>query len=440
LTISVIESKRKLTTRVANLLADRGVVVQRDPSISVLLDRVEDETIDVVLITGESLGNQDVCGLDLLAVLHTRSPDTLVVFMLETRLHSFHAECAPLTEDDAQLVNVLEGVLGRLAREHRSHRVRRRRGTTFGEMVGASAPMKAVYNQVRRAAGVEIPVLMEGETGTGKELVARAIHSQSTRAKEAFLPVNLGAQTSELAGSALFGHERGAFTGAVRRRKGVFEQALNGTVFLDEIDTADEKLQVSLLRVLEDHTFTRVGGTQPIPTSARVIAATNCDLHEEVKAGRFREDLLYRLDVFRITLPPLRERGGDIGLLAEHFIVQFSKRFKKKVTRIDPACMAAFEAYNWPGNVRELRNVIQRAVVMSDNSVLDCRDLPERLQPDAMVRPQVTLTIGTPLDRIEREVIRRADMAAHGNRTRAAKLLGISRRALYNKLRKHDLL
>jgi len=317
-----------------------------------------------------------------------------------------------------------------------------RHATGIKEIHGESWSMQSVFQQIYLAASTDLPVLIVGETGTGKELVARAIHQGSERSKGPYVPVNLGAIPTELVGSELFGHEKGAFTGAGERNRGRFEQAEDGSLFLDEIATMDTKMQVSLLRVIEQKELYRLGGSKRIPTNARLIAASNENVARVVEQGRFRADLYYRLDVFRIVLPPLREREGDISLLAEKFLERYGREFQKDVVEISSECMMALESYNWPGNVRELKNVIQRAVLVCGGELLLPEHLPTRFHNGGNHRrpsEEEFFKIGTTLDSMEKKVILRTLEKCDNNRTQAASLLGISRRALYNKLRKHSL-
>ncbi|MFH1834040.1 MAG: sigma 54-interacting transcriptional regulator, partial [bacterium] len=236
------------------------------------------------------------------------------------------------------------------------------------------------------------------------------------------------------------GHEKGAFTGAVERRAGSFEQANEGTVFLDEIGTIDERVQVSLLRLIEQKKFHRLGGRQLVSCDIRLIAATNADLMELVRDGVFREDLFYRLDVFRITLPPLGDRQGDFPLLIDEFVRRYNEMFEKRVRGIAPECISLLEAHTWPGHVRELKNVIQRAVLVCEGDVIMVNDLPPRFgSGQGRSHPTVAFRVGTTLDEVEREMIVRTLADTDNNRKRAAELLGISRRALYNRLRKHRI-
>ena len=307
------------------------------------------------------------------------------------------------------------------------------------KLFGESPAMKAVFRQIKQAAATDIPVLLYGETGTGKDLAARAIHAQSERREGPFMAVNLAALPQELVASELFGHEKGAFTSAEQRREGKFELADNGTIFLDEIAAIDEKVQVSLLRLIERKSFHRLGGRAAISTNARLIAASNQDLAEDVKRGTFREDLYYRLDVFRIVMPPVRERRTDIPALIDVFLQRFNKNLDKDIAGISPECVAILEAYDWPGNVRELKNVIQRAALVCNGDILLPEHLPPRFRKIPSQRPAVSFEVGTPLAEVEREMIVRTLESVGHNRTHAAEKLGISRRALYNKMRRYNI-
>jgi DNA-binding NtrC family response regulator len=283
--------------------------------------------------------------------------------------------------------------------------------------------------------------LISGETGTGKDLVAAAIHKRSKRNNFPFLPVNMGAIAPELVASELFGHERGAYTGASERRPGLFEQAQGGTLFLDEITTMDEKTQVSLLRVLETKIVRRVRGEKDIHVDVRVIAATNENIEEAVQKGRFREDLFYRLDVFRIQLPPLRERYAALSLLTDHFVALFAELCKKDVRIVSSETYRLIRAYPWPGNIRELKNVIQRAVILAKGPELTPDLLPERIREAdgsraTRSRERYAIQLGMSLQEVEREYIKMALSSVNGNKVKAASLLKISRRTLYNKLKR----
>ncbi|MBC2711572.1 MAG: sigma-54-dependent Fis family transcriptional regulator [Desulfosarcina sp.] len=314
------------------------------------------------------------------------------------------------------------------------------RKTTFEKMVGGSPKMIDVYRQIRQAASTDMPVLLTGETGTGKDLVARAIHQLSSRSKKAFLPIHLGALPPELVAGELFGYEKGAFTGATQSHRGLFEKAEGGTIFLDEIGTIDEKVQISLLRLLETRKLERIGGTRTISANARIVAATNENLSEAVEQSRFREDLFFRLDIFQIIQPPLRKRGGDIVLLVNHFLKQFSDDYQRDIVGISPECISAIETYDWPGNVREIKNVIHRAVLNCNGGILLPDHLPERLQKAHKPPPGIKLPMGCTLKEAERKIILRTLNWTQNNRRRTASILGISRRSLYNKLEQYNLM
>jgi len=305
--------------------------------------------------------------------------------------------------------------------------------------------MRMVFQQIVEATAVDVPVLITGETGTGKDLVAAAIHKRSKRKSGPYLPVNMGAIAADLIASELFGHEKGAYTGAFEARPGFFEQAQHGTLFLDEITTMDEKTQVSLLRVLETKTLRRVRGDKDIKVDVRVIAASNEKIEEAVKAGRFREDLYYRLDVFGIHLPPLRERSGGVSLLTDHFTSLFNAQYHKQIRAVAPETYRLLRQYSWPGNVRELKNVIQRAVLMAKSAELTPDLLPARIrQPeDAGAAREIAsspIELGMSLADVEKEYIKMTIASVSGNKLKAAEVLDISRRALYNKLKRHGLM
>jgi DNA-binding NtrC family response regulator len=315
----------------------------------------------------------------------------------------------------------------------------------FEGILAVSLPMRFVIQQILNAAAEDIPVLISGETGTGKDLVAAAIHKRSKRKDEPYLAVNMGAIAPELVASELFGHERGAYTGASESRAGFFEQAHGGTLFLDEITTMDEKTQVSLLRVLETKSVRRVRGDRDIKVNVRVIAATNENIEEAVKSRRFREDLFYRLDVFRIDLPPLRERPRAATLLADHFVSIYDAMYKKDVRVISDATYRLLRNYKWPGNVRELKNVIQRAVLMAKASELTPDLLPARIREAGELgtaRRVETwpIQLGMTLADVEKEFINMTIASVGGNKKKAAEVLGVSRRALYNKLKRFGFL
>ena len=304
----------------------------------------------------------------------------------------------------------------------------------FEGMMARSRVMHNVFEKIKLAAQSDATVLITGESGTGKELVARAIHLRSKRAAGPFIAVHTGAIPRELIASELFGHERGSFTGAVDRKEGKFELAEAGTIFLDEISTMDERTQVNLLRVLESFQYTRVGGKKERAANVRVLAASNRDLEAMVKAGQFREDLYYRLNIFSIKLPALRERVEDIPVLAGELLREFAAKYAKPVTTIPAETQRLLAGYTWPGNVRELRNIIEQAVLLARGADLDPLLLPKMLHRTPARDEIIKIAIGTAMDDVEREVILRTLEANDGNKTVTAEVLGISRRSIYNKL------
>ena len=310
---------------------------------------------------------------------------------------------------------------------------------SFGSMIGSSPSMRKVYQIVEQAAPTSASVLIWGESGTGKELVAKIIHQLSPRAQQPFVPINCAAIPETLLESEIFGHEKGAFTGATDRREGCFELADRGTLFLDEIAEMTPATQVKLLRVLQEQTFRRLGGRHEQTVDVRMIAATNVVPADAVKSGKLREDLYYRLHVFAIELPPLRQRKEDLPLLIQSFIAEFNSRNNKQVSAVEPAAMKVLEHYHWPGNVRELRNVIERAVILSSGQFLEMKHLPPYLtETPAPAAPAggMALTAGMTVEEAENRLIMLTLDHSGGNKTRAAEILGISLKTLHNKLNK----
>ncbi len=424
--LSELLARSSFETKAVATLKEGATALEEDPADVLFLDLVLPD------------GN----GLDLLRRLENRSR-TQVVVIAEQPTTETIVEALRLGASDylTQPIETwrLEAVVANIVRtfelsqEIGSLREHLRILGEFGPLLGASAAMQNVYDLISRVAPTDASVFIKGESGTGKELVAQAVHELSRRRKGPFLPVNCGAISPTLMESELFGHEKGSFTGADRQHRGVFERATGGTLFLDEITEMPIELQVKLLRVLENGKAVRVGGDQPIQLDARVVAATNRPLDQAVAEGKLREDLLYRLNVFPIQLPPLCDRGDDVLLLAGTFLGQLNKETgtAKKLTA---ASIGRLRAYRWPGNVRELKNIIQRAFIMVESEIR-----PEHLFDSGQPQTEnggagIFLKIGTSLAQAERQLIDSALKHFDGDKKRTAESLGISLRTLYNRL------
>jgi Nif-specific regulatory protein len=304
-------------------------------------------------------------------------------------------------------------------------------------LIGTSGRSQVVYDLVRRVASLSATVLITGESGTGKELVARAIHNVGNRAKNAFVPVSCGAIPESLIEAELFGHEKGAFTGAEARKKGRFELAEGGTLFLDEIGDINLSTQVKLLRVLQEREFERVGGVETIKVNVRLIAATNKDMELALSTGAFREDLYYRLNVFTIFVPPLRDRKADLLMLADHFLEKFSREHGKSIKRISTPAIDMLVSYHWPGNVREMENALERAVLMCEGQVIHAHHLPPSLQTAEASGTVTRVSLTDAIAAYEKDLIQDALKTTRGNRAKAARLLDATERILNYKIRKY---
>jgi DNA-binding NtrC family response regulator len=388
-------------------------------------------------------------GISLLRRIKEQTPETLVILMTAfstvenaveaMKLGAFHYVNKPFNLDEVALLVEKALETSRLRREVRALRSSQGREYGFDAIIGESPAMQQVKSLLARIASSRAStVLLTGETGTGKDLAAKAIHYNSDRATRAFVNITCSALPEQLLESELFGHERGAFTDARQQKRGLFETADGGTVFLDEIGEMTAGLQSKLLRFLEEKTFKRVGGLADIRVDVRVIAATNRNLDEEVKTGKFREDLFYRLQVMPVTLPPLRDRRGDVPLLAAYYIDRFNREFRKRVRGLTPAALKVVEQYQWPGNVRELRNAIERAMLLIDREWLEPDDfttLTRSVAPTQFKLPDA----GVNLEELERQLLVQALERARGNQTHAAQLLGINRDQVRYRMEKFGL-
>lgn len=406
---------------------------------------LEERMPDVVLI---DLFLPDGRGIDLLKDLEGK-PGTDVVLItgnasVETAIEALRmgvADYLPKPVDVPRLRTILANVsrTRELKEEIGSLRDKLRKLGHFGPMIGASPQIQRIYDLIARVAPTDATVLLMGESGTGKEMAAQTLHELSKRRKGPFLPLNCGAISPNLIESELFGHERGSFTGANRMHKGYFERAISGTLFLDEITEMPIELQVKLLRVLETGAILRVGGDQSVPVDVRVIAATNRDPEEAVAKGKLREDLLYRLKVFPLKLPPLRDRGEDVLLLAEHFLWHFneSENTTKKFAR---PTIERLKTYAWPGNVRELKNVVHRAFILADSEIgADCLP-PEVGGTETFTGPDLHFKVGVSIEEAERRLILATLEHYTGDKRKTADVLGVSLKTLYNRLNAYKVL
>ncbi len=410
------------------------------------LDILSEQDIDIVL-TDLRMPGMD--GITLIHRILARTPQPVCILLtaygsIETAVEAIKCGATdyltkPVNLDELDLR--LQSALRTRRMEQENRQLHEQLDTRFGmeNIVGTSPAIQEVLETVRQVAPSRANVLIQGDTGTGKELVAQAIHRLSPRAKGPLITVHCAALPPTLLESELFGHEKGAFTGATERRPGRFELADGGSLFLDEIGEIDSAIQVKILRVLEERAFERVGGNKTLHVDVRLMAATNKNLKELVDAGKFRQDLYYRLNVVSITIPPLRERLEDVPLLVQKFLEEFSKENDKQVEGLTSDCMAALTAYDWPGNIRELRNVIERMVVLSRQSRLTVRDLPPHMRKEASDTNTAVMTPDMTLGDAERAMIIKALDMHGGNRTQAAKQLGISRRTLHRKLNEYGL-
>ena len=410
------------------------------------LERLSTTEIDLILLDFKL---PDGDGLSVLKRVKELSAETQVIMItafstVETaveamKLGAYHYVNKPFNLDE--VVMLVEKALetSQLRREVRALRSGQSREYAFDAIIGASSAMQAIKALLARVAtSPASTVLLTGDTGTGKDLAAKTIHYNSDRARRPFVNITMSALPEQLLESELFGHERGAFTDARQQKRGLLETADGGTVFLDEIGEMTPGLQAKLLRFLEEKTFKRVGGLADIRVDVRVIAATNRDLEEEVKAGKFREDLFYRLQVMPIPLPPLRERRGDVPLLARYYIDRFNREFKKRVKGLSPAATTVLEQYQWPGNVRELRNAIERAMLLIDRDRLEPEDfttLTRSVEPAQFRLPPE----GVNLEEVERQLLTQALERAGGNQSQAAQLLGINRDQVRYRVEKFGL-
>jgi len=451
--VLVVDDKENILKLLARILGETcEVTTASDGSRAIAL--IAAQHFDAI-VTDLRMPGAD--GFEVLRVAKTRSSETEVVMMTAyatvpdaveaMKLGAFDYLAKPFDPDEASLV---------VARALERKRLRERSGAAarpadppgaFHGLVGRSGAMVEAYRALEQAAGLDITVLLAGETGTGKELAARAIHFHGARKERRFVPVNCGALPAELVESELFGHARGAFTGAAASKAGLFEEAEGGTLFLDEIGELPLGVQVKLNRVLQEKEIRRVGDVRPAAVDVRVIAATHRDLKAEVQAGRFREDLFYRLNVFPIRLPPLRERREDVPLLAAHFLAKHAHALRRELTGFDGEALRALAGYPWPGNVRELENAIERAVAIAAGPLVTARDLPPdvtggqagAIPGELLAKMPYRDAVDLARDRVSREYLAALLQEFEGNVTRAAERAGVERESLHRLLKRYGV-
>jgi len=444
-TLLIVDDEELVRWSLRERLRKDGYTVLESGTVASAIEKLT-PAVDLVLLD-QRLPDGD--GLTLLRQIKESSPDTLVILMtafstvenaVAAMKHgAYHYLNKPFNLDDVSVVVEKALETSRLRREVRLLRGSQSRDYGFDAIIGSSSAMVEAKSLLERiAASPATTVLLTGETGTGKDLAAKAIHFNSERASKPFVNITCSALPEQLLESELFGHERGAFTDARQQKRGLLETADGGTVFLDEIGEMTPGLQAKLLRFLEDRTFKRVGGLNDIRVDVRVIAATNRSLDDEVRAGRFREDLFYRLQVMPVRLPPLRERVGDIRLLVAHYIDRYNREFRKRVRGLQPGAQAMLDQYRWPGNVRELRNAIERAMLLADHGLLGAEDfatLSKAATPATFRLPPE----GVDLESVERQLVIQALQRAGGNQTQAGHLLGINRDQVRYRIEKFGL-
>ncbi len=439
--ILVVDDELSIRESLSGWLQQDGYEVEAAADGMTALVRMQEKHYDIMLI---DVKMPEMDGLTLLKKLKEIDPDTAVVMMTAhgaiqdaveaMKLGAYDYLLKPFELEELSLTIEKLVHMQTLAMENLILKDRVAAISRFENLVGQSPPMLQLFETIVDVAQSDSTVLITGETGTGKELVARAIHTQSPRCYGPFIAINCGAFTEHLLESELFGHEKGAFTDAKYTKKGRLEMAHAGTLFLDEVGDISMKMQIDLLRVLESREFTRVGGTVPIRSDFRVIAATHRDLQEAIREKTFRQDLFYRLNVIHLQVPPLRERPEDIPLLAHHFLRRYATETGKKIDSFHPDALEAMRRYSWPGNVRELENAVERAVVVGKGRKIMVGDLPF-VSPGGM-QPE---GVGASLEEMERQHIARVLAAEGGNISNAAKVLQINRTTLYHKIKKFGL-
>lgn len=444
-TILIIDDEKNIREGLGTALELEGYDVKLAENGEIGLKLIEKGDIDLVIT---DLRMPGISGEEVIAKVTGESPGIPVIVLTghgsidsavtAMRNGAYDFLTKPLNLDRLILI-VKRALAGReLEIRHSTLKEELDAKTSFESIIGKSAEMLRIFEVVRKAANSKASVLITGESGTGKELIANALHNLSNRRDKPFVKVHCAALSESLLESELFGHEKGAFTGAVARKRGRFELANTGSIFLDEIGEIDQNVQIKILRVLQDRRFERVGGEETLEVDVRIIAATNRDLLQEIAEHRFREDLFYRLNVVHIQVPPLRERKDDIPLLVASFLEEFAKENNKKITGIDARARSALYKYNWPGNIRQLRNCIESAVVMCSGSEITLEDLPPSIS-GASDTDMISIPVGITLAEAEKILIQQNLAVNKGNKSKTADILGIGRKTLHRKIDEYNL-
>jgi DNA-binding NtrC family response regulator len=452
--ILIVEDEAAIRLALSGLLKREGYTVEQAPDGGTALGLLADNAYDFIL-TDLALG-EGASGMDVLRKAKELHPETPVVMITAhgnekvavdaMKLGADDYVPKPFDNDEIRLVVRRAVERTQLARENQMLRERVEREFGMSNLIGSGASMRSIFGTIHKVAETDLTVLVRGESGTGKELVAQALHEHSARKNRPFVAVNCAAISAELVESELFGHEKGAFTGADAKRAGRFETADGGTIFLDEIGDMAPATQAKVLRVLQERSFERVGGTQPIEVDVRVVAATHRDLEAEVEAGRFREDLYYRLKVVEIQMPALRDRPEDLPALSDRFLEQVAERLDRPIRKLAPSALAALTRHTWPGNVRELRNVIEQAAVLAAGDEIECDDIqvvrrPGDGLPAAVPVADVAFSDAKKhaVEAFERSYLLRALRENDGNISRTAEAIGMVRQSLQQKIRELGL-
>lgn len=444
--ILIIDDEVQIRTLLTRMMELEGYDVCQSGDCRAALKQLELQNPDVVLC---DVFLPDGNGVDLVLAIKKAAPNVEVILLTAhgnipdgvQAIKNGAFDYITKGDDNNKIIPLISRAVEKARMNVRLEKLEKKVGQTysFDSILGESKVLKDAVSLAQKVSGTDVPVLLTGETGTGKEVFAQAIHYSSKRARQNFVAVNCSSFSKELLESEMFGHKAGSFTGALKDKKGLFEEANNGTIFLDEIGEMAFELQAKLLRILETGEYIKIGDTKPTRVNVRIIAATNRNLSQEIVAGRFREDLFYRLSVFQIHLPPLRERAGDIRLLAKAFIKSFAEQLARPVVEIAPAFLEALDSQPWKGNIRELRNVIERSMIVCESGYLDIADLPFDIQNAHYEHSNDSSPGSFELSAMERRHIARVLEYTKGNKTEAARLLKIGLTTLYRKIEEYKI-